>query len=733
MKILAQTMKDGSVRIVDAPSPLIAPGFVRIRPLWSAISPGTEGNKIVTGRMSLIGKARAKPEQVKQVLAMVGQLGLRNTIQKVRDKLDGAGPLGYSLAGLVTELGPEVDHVAVGDLVACAGGGYANHADEVVVPRNLVVKVPDGVSAEAASMSTLAAIALQGVRLAEPTLGESAVVVGLGVIGQMACRLLQANGCRVFATDISGAAVARTLELGLAQGGGQLGTDAVESQVGDFTRGRGADLVLICAATASSDPVAMSGRICRQRGRVVVVGAVGMDLPRENYYEKEIRFSVSCSYGPGRYDPTYEEAGLDYPAGFVRWTEGRNLEAVMDLMAAGTFEPVALVTHRFEFAEAPRAYAMIADRSEPYSGILLHYPAQPAPPVRRVELAGQRRHGGNIGVGFVGTGSFAQTFLLPPLRSDGRVRLEAIFTRTGLTAADVGARNGFAVAVDSPEAVIGHEGTDALVVATRHDQHGPLALAALRAGKHVFVEKPLCLTRDELLAIARQALAMEVAGTQPFVQVGFNRRFSQAARALKRHFGANPGPLTMMYRVSAGHIPKGHWTQDPQAGGGRILGEVCHFVDLMQFMCGADPVAVSAMCIDTPNQANKADDNVVISLRFADGSVGSLGYFAEGAKSMPKEQLEVLGAGRSGVLENFQAVRLWSGRGSRRVRCSGKGHADEIKAFLDGIAAGTPPLGWRSQVATTLATLRILDALSSGRTETVDTEALLREAAGGDA
>lgn len=733
LRILAQKMKDGSVAIVEAPSPLLAPGFVRVRTVCSAISPGTEGNKIVTGRMSLVGKARAKPEQAKQVLAMVGQLGLKHTIQKVRDKLDGAGPLGYSLAGVVTELGPEVDHVAVGDLVACAGGGYANHADEVVVPRNLVVRVPSGVGAEAASMSTLASIALQGMRLAEPTLGESAVVVGLGVIGQMACRLLRANGCRVFATDISGAAVTRTLELGLAEAGGQTGTDAVEAQIGDFTRGRGADLVLICAATGSSEPVTMAGRICRQRGRVVVVGAVGMDLPRENYYEKEIRFSVSCSYGPGRYDPTYEEAGLDYPAGFVRWTEGRNLEAVLDLMAAGTFDPLPLVTHRFAFEDAPRAYAMIADRSEPFSGVLLQYPDRPVAPVRQVSLSTAPSKAEGIGIGFVGMGSFAQTFLLPPFRDDRRTRLGAIFTRTGLTAADVGKRNGFAAAVDSPAGVIEYAGTDALVVATRHDQHGPLALAALQAGRHVFVEKPLCLTMDELRAIAAQVQSLAAAGSLPVLQVGFNRRFSRSARMLRRHFGRDPGPLTMMYRVSAGHIPKGHWTQDPVAGGGRILGEVCHFIDLMQYMCDAEPVAVSAMCIETGNTQNKADDNVVINLRFADGSVGAIGYFAEGAKSMPKEYLEVLGAGRSGAIENFQAVRLWSGRGGRRVRCGGKGHAEEVKAFLDGIATGRAPLGWRSQLATTLATLRILDALRSGGTEAVDVDALLQETAGADA
>jgi polar amino acid transport system substrate-binding protein len=376
---------------------------------------------------------------------------------------------------------------------------------------------------------------------------------------------------------------------------------------------------------------------------------------------------------------------------------------------------------------------MIADRSEPFTGILLHYPDQAPSPARTVQLATGARKSGKIGLGFAGAGSFAQTFLLPPFRDDARTELEAIFTRTGLTAADVGKRNGFAVAVDTPEAVINHPGTDALVIATRHDQHGPLALAALRAGKHVFVEKPLCLTHEELRAITRQVTAMSEAGTLPLLQVGFNRRFSQAARALRKHFGNNPGPLTMMYRISAGHIPRNHWTQDPGAGGGRILGEVCHFIDLMQYMCGADPVAVSAMCIATSNHEVKADDNVVISLRFADGSVGSIGYFAEGAKSMPKEQLEVLGAGRSGVLENFQAVRLWSGRGSRRVRCSGKGHADEVKAFLDGIGSGKPPIAWRSQLATTLATLRVLDALASGRTETVDVDDLLREAAAGDA
>lgn len=404
MKILAQTMKDGSVRVLEAPTPLLPSGHVRVRALYSAISPGTEGNKIVTGRKSLLGKARAKPDQVKQVLEMVGQVGLKSTIQKVRDKLEGAQPLGYSMAGEVIEVGEGVDKVAPGDLVACAGGG-ACHADEVVVPINMVARVPDGVSPDAASMTTLAAIALQGIRLAEPTLGEAAVVIGLGPIGLMTCQILKANGCRVLAADIDPVAVERAKTLGRADAAANLGSDPIEAVVDDFTRGRGADMVLICAATASSEPVITAGKVCRQRGRVIVVGAVGMDLPRPNYYEKEIRFSVSCSYGPGRYDPTYEDKGHDYPFGFVRWTEGRNMEAVLDLMSAGDFDPVALVTHRYEFEQSPQAYEMIASRSESFCGVLVEYPAERPATSGKVTLNSGVATEGKIGIGFAGAGS----------------------------------------------------------------------------------------------------------------------------------------------------------------------------------------------------------------------------------------------------------------------------------------------------------------------------------------
>lgn len=719
MKILAQTMKNGSVRVLEAPAPLLPAGHVRVQTLFSAISPGTEGNKIVTGKKSLIGKARAKPDQVKQVLEMAKQVGIKNTIQKVRDKLEGAQPLGYSLSGLVLEVGQGVDRVQPGDLVACAGVS-AGHADEVVVPENLTALAPAGVPPEAAAMTTLGSIALQGIRLADPTLGENAVVIGLGPIGLMTCQLLKANGCRVFASDIDSAAVDRAVPLGLADSVGRLGSDPIEAMVDELTRGRGADMVLICAATTSNEPVALAGKICRKKGRVIVVGAVGMDLPRPNYYEKEIRFSVSCSYGPGRYDPLYEEGGQDYPVGFVRWTEGRNMEAVLDLMAAGVFDPVSLVTHRFEFDRAPQAYEMIASRSEPFCGILLEYPDDRPAGANRIILKSGVRTEGKIGIGFAGAGSFAQSYLLPTFRDDSRTHLGPIFTRTGLTAADVGHRQGFTEAVDSEEAVITHPDTQALVIATRHDQHGPLTLAALEAGKHVFVEKPLCLTLDQLREINAKIKNLASEDELPVLQVGFNRRFSQAAGHVKRHFGENPGPLTMMYRINAGHIPRDHWTQDPVVGGGRILGEGCHFIDLMQFICGADPISVSAVGITSGNAEIRSDDNVVISLKFSDGSVGSIGYFSEGAKSMPKEQLEVFGAGRSVVLDNFQKVTLFSGRGKSVKRCSGKGHQEEVIAFLDGIQRGECPIPLASQLATTLATIKVMEALSSKQIEPVD-------------
>ncbi|MCP4574627.1 MAG: Gfo/Idh/MocA family oxidoreductase [bacterium] len=723
MRILALKLSDGSVSIVESPDAVLAPGFVRVQTIVSAVSPGTEGSKITVGQKSLLGKARSRPDQVRQVLDMARTVGIRDTLEKVRSKLEGAQPIGYSSCGRVIEVGEGVEGIRPGDLVACGGGGYANHADDVVVPRNLVVKVPAGVDPAAAAMTTLSAISLQGIRLAAPSLGESVAVIGLGVIGGLACQLAKANGCRVMGIDISTAAVDYALEKGILDVGVRTGTDPLEDMVGEFSRGHGVDSVLICAATASSDPVRTAAEIVRRNGRVVVVGAVGLDLPREPFYLKEARFMVSCSYGPGRYDPSYEEGGLDYPVGFARWTEGRNMEAALDLMASGSFRPTELVTHRIPFDDAPNVYKMIGARSEFFAGVLLDYPSGNSG-TDHVEIAPGISQDG--GIGFVGAGSYAQAFLLPHFRGRKDVSLTTICTNGGLSAVDAGKRFGFRTAVAEAKQVIADPDTTAIVIATRHDLHGPLVAQALRAGKSVFVEKPLCLNINELKAIAGTIRRSASNDSAPVLQTGFNRRFSPAAKHLKAHFGAHTGPLSMIYRIMAGPIPRDHWIQDPLVGGGRIIGEACHFIDLMQFVCGGLPVEVSAICVRTDDTESVAADDLLINLRFDNGSIGSVAYFASGGRTMPKEELQVFGAGRSGVLDNFGSVMLYGNKGKQRKRCGGKGQSGEIKAFLDSLRGKERAISSISQIATTLATFAAVESLTTGLPVAVDAAEMLR-------
>jgi len=670
LKILGQKLSDGSVTVFDAPDPIMAEGFVRVRTLYSAISTGTEGGKVITGRMSLLGKAKAKPAQAMQVVGMAKSLGVKATYLKVKSKLEGAQPLGYSLCGRVTEIAGAVEHLKTGDLVACAGGGYANHADEVVVPGNLVVKIPDGVDPRSAAYTTIASISLQGVRLAEPTLGEAAVVIGLGIIGQLAAQILKANGCRVFGTDLDETQVELAIATGAVDAGGVTGKDSLEALISDFSRGRGADLVLICAGTQSNHPVEFAAEVSRKKGRIISVGSVGMDLPRDVYFRKELSFAVSCSYGPGRYDPSYEEAGNDYPFPYVRWTEGRNMEAILDGMASGAIDPRKATTHVFPIDNAPEAYKIISEKSEPFCGILIEYPDTEREPVKSVSLRSSAIpvKTGKIGIGMVGPGSFAQTFLLPPLKSDSRSYFSSVCTRSGLTASDTGERLGFRKAVGSLDELLEDAETHAAVIATRHNTHAESVIGCLRAKKAIFVEKPLCLTENELREIAK--LQKE---TNTLIQVGFNRRFSKAAVAAKRFIGEDHPPLTMMYRINAGHIPKDHWTQTEE-GGGRIIGEACHFIDLLQFFADSNPVSVFALSMDTEDDSLVPQDNTVVSIKFADGSVGSIGYFAQGGKSMPKERCEIMGGGRSAVIDNFNRVELFSKSKKRTKKFSGKGH-----------------------------------------------------------
>lgn len=718
LKILGQKLSDGSVTVFEAPDPIIARGFVRVRTLFSAISAGTEGGKVITGKMSLLGKAKAKPAQVKQVAGMAKSLGVKATYLKVKSKLEGAQPLGYSLCGRVIEVAEDVAGIRVGDLVACAGGGYANHADEAVIPANLVVKVPEGVDPRAAAYTTIAAISLQGVRLAEPTLGETAVVVGLGIIGQMAAQILKANGCRVFGTDPEEAQVNLAKATGAVDEGCVTGRDSVEALVSDFTRGRGADMVVICAGTSSNQPVELAAEVSRKKGRVVVVGAVGMDLPREAYFRKELSFAVSCSYGPGRYDPSYEEEGIDYPYPYVRWTEGRNMEAILDAMAGGAIDPRKATTHVFPIDKAPEAYEIISGKREPFCGMLIEYPCNEKEPAGTVALKASAKPAasGSIGIGMVGPGSFAQTFLLPPLKTDSRVFFSSVCTRSGLTASDTGERLGFRKAAGTVAEVLNDPETNAVVVATRHNTHGETVIQCLNAGKAVFVEKPLCLTVEELRTIAEKQRE-----TGTMVQVGFNRRFSKAAKGVKKFIGDSHPPLTMMYRISAGHISADHWTQTEE-GGGRIIGEVCHFIDLLQYFAGSNPVNVHAASIETADESLVQQDNTVITVKFEDGSVGSIGYFAEGGRSMPKERCEILGGGRSAVIDNFSKVEFFDRLRRKTRKFTGKGHSEEMAEFVTAVKNGMPAIEMKSQIATTLATFAVIESIRSGKSISIDPE-----------
>jgi predicted dehydrogenase len=636
--------------------------------------------------------------------------GLANTLRKVQSKLDTPIPLGYSSAGVVVEVGEQVHEVRVGDRVACAGAGYANHADYAYVPRNLLAKLPDGVSMEAGAFATVAAIALQGVRQAAPTLGERVAVLGLGLIGQLSVQLLRANGCRVLGFDPNPQRARLAEELGAHRAV----SEDLEGAAARFSDGEGLDAVVVAASSPSADPLERAGEISRLRGRVVVVGLVGMEVPRSLYYRKELDLRMSMSYGPGRYDPDFEERGFDYPIAHVRWTEQRNLGAVLDLVADGRLRVERLVTHRFPIDQALAAYDLISTGREPYLGVVLGYGAddeQAVAPESSLRLRAEPKAKERIGIGMVGAGGFGQAVLLPALRAAGGIDPIAIASAGGTTARRMGEQYGFRLATSNADEVIAHADVDAVMVLTRHDLHAPLVAKALRAGKHVFTEKPLALSHEQLDEIVK---ARE--GARGDVMVGFNRRFAPLVRAIGAHFAARAHPLVMLYRVNAGFLPREHWVHDPVEGGGRILGEACHFVDLLQHFAGAPPTRVFAECI-AGGARYRGDDNVAITLRFADGSVGTVVYTALGDDRVAKEHLEVYGEGGVAVLEDFRSLELARGGRARKERSANqdKGFAEEMRRWLEAVRSGGPlPIPFEQSVASTRATLGVLESLRTG-------------------
>jgi predicted dehydrogenase/threonine dehydrogenase-like Zn-dependent dehydrogenase len=720
MRQVTQRPGSGDVTVRDVPPPTVRPGWVLVANRCSLISAGTERSKIEMGDKNLLQKARARPDLARKVVDRARVEGLRTAIQVARDRLDTLAPLGYSCAGVVERVGPDVAGILPGQRVACAGAGWANHAELVAVPRNLVARVPDDVSLEDAAYATVGAIAMHGVRQADAALGERIGVIGLGLVGQLAVRILSAAGCTPIGIDLDTEAV----ELASVAGAAMFSRDRpdLEAAILATTEDLGLDAVLVCAATRSTDPLELAGRLARERGRLVVVGDVPVNVPRALLYDKELDLRISRSYGPGRYDRDYEERGHDLPPAYVRWTEQRNLQAFLDLVGAGRLDPAPLTTHRFPVERAADAYALLTEDDAPQRafGVLLTYPeradsAQPVGAPRGHRTTRTQREGA-IRVGVVGAGAFARAKLLPALQRAG-AELAAVTTSTGLSAADVGERFNFESVVDDAQDIFDDDDVDAVVIATRHASHASLATRALRAGKAVFVEKPLALDQAGVEEI-EEALA-EHGGV---LMVGFNRRFAPLTENLAHALGG-AGADVVTVRVNAGPLPSDHWLHDIQDGGGRLLGEACHFVDLIAHLSRGYVASVYAYAVPSLERPLEASDSIVAILRFDSGAVGSLVYTGAGDPAMPKERVEAHSGGVSAVLDDFRTLEVFArGKRTRTKSAQDKGHARQIERWVAAVRGEQEAPAPETYLASTRATLALADALRSG--QPVDPERL---------
>ncbi len=732
MKQVLQQARTGEITVAEVPAPQVQPGCVLVRIAASLVSAGTERASSEFAQKNLLQKAQARPDLVRDVLGKIRRDGLLSAVQAVRTRLEQPTALGYSSAGTVLRVGEEITDIAVGDRVACAGANYAVHAEVACVPRLLVARIPDGaISLEEAAFTTVGAVALHGIRTADVKLGDVVAVIGLGLLGQLTVQLLKIAGCRVLGMDIAADRV---------QLAARMGADAASSNPPEFrdlcsahTRGFGADAVLITAETPSSDPVNLAAQIARDRAIVVAVGTVGMELQRQGYYEKELDFRISRSYGPGRYDAAFEQKGRDYPIGHVRWTETRNMEGFLQFLAGGQLDLKSLVTHRFPIEQAHSAYDLISGNIRERSlAVLFTYPenaelAIPQPSSSRTFPAPGPEP--TVAVGVIGAGSFATATLLPAMQSVSGIDLVGVCTATGAHAGQAKDKFRFRYCTTDEQDILADPSINSVVISTRHHLHARQVLAALAARKHVFCEKPLCLTEEELESIVQGRSSSDAHPT--LLTVGFNRRFAPMTKQMKSFLNDIHEPLALHYRVNAGFLPPDHWINDPEIGGGRIRGEVCHFVDLLSFLAGSLPVEVQARPL--PNPGQYSDDNVLISLRFENGSEGSIHYLSNGDRSFSKERIEVFGGGAVAVLEDFRRLDLTRHGRTTSVRSrwrQDKGHRAEWQAFVDALrSAGPAPIPFPSIVATTLATLSILKSRSSGQPAVFDTQAFMHRAA----
>ena len=705
MRQVVQSVRSGETTVRELPDPVAAPGGLIVANVASVISAGTERYVVELARKSLLGKARERPDHVRRVLQKLKEEGFFTTLQQVRAKLDEPMPLGYSSAGVVLECGRGVQHFKPGDWVASAGP----HAGVVSIGKNLCARIPEGVSFEQAAYTSVAAIALEGVRLAKVSLGERVLVIGLGLVGQISVALLKAQGCQVFGVDLDPNRLALAAKFGVDHGAAGAPLDEVRA----FSDGFGVDAAIITAATDSNQPIEFAAEACRAKGRIVLVGVAGLNLPRPPFFAKELEFTVSSSLGPGRGDPFYEDKGQDYPIGFARWTAQRNMQAALELMAAGKLPVEHLTTHRFPIDRATEAYELVTQRREPSLGILLQYP--PASPVRtrRVALRASAAPQGELGVSLIGAGNFARLMLLPLLEHAPRIAFRGICTAKGMNAEYSGTKHGFAFATTDAQEIWSDRSTGAVLIATRHDLHAELVIAALRAGKHAFVEKPLCILPDELSAL--EQCILDLGDRCPVLMVGFNRRFSPAVEKL-REFFAGIAPLTVSYRFASKSIPADHWTQDADIGGGRIIGEACHAIDTCVALTGSVASRVYAESVGEVPANETADDRVFLTLRHANGSASSISYQAGADATFPPERIEMIGGGRCAILDSWGSLKLWANGRSRRWRgAKDRGYRLELATFLNACRSGGAwPIPWEQLYGVAEASLLAVQSLREG-------------------
>ena len=709
MKQIIQNYKSGELQLVEVPDPLSRPGGVIVQTANSLISVGTEKLMIGLAQKGYLGKAIARPDLVKQVINKIKVDGLVDAYKAVMSRLDTPVTLGYSSAGIVREVGEGIAGISKDDRIACFGDGFATHSEMSFIPKNMFVKMPENVSFEEAAFVGLGSIALNAIRVANLTFGENVVVIGLGLLGQLSVQMLKAFGCRVIGIDISGSKAKMAKEFG-CDTTAVIGKDDINQTVLDFTKGVGADAVIIMAGSQDNKPIEMAAEISRDKGRIVACGMISLDVPRQEFFKKELSVIVSRATGPGKFDPLYENKGIDYPLPYVRWTTQRNMECFLGLVSEGKVKLDKLISHRFKIDNALQAYDMILKGSEPYLGVLIGY-GEPSQKIEKVQLTESRRpvavsrKQGEIGVGLIGAGLHANTSMLPALKSIKNIRLAGIADAEGFKGRHTGKKYGFDYCATDYKELLADDKIDAVLIATRHNLHAKMVMDSLAAGKHVFVEKPLAMNTDELDAICQ---AYEKADKQ--LMVGFNRRFAPHAQTAKQWLGNN-NDMVINCRVNAGFVPKESWVHDAAEGGGRVIGEMCHFIDLIQYLAGSRVARVFA-----ESTTERGEDNLVVTLKLENGSVATILYASQGDRLLPRERMEVFSGKSVCVIDNFKSLFFAKdGKGKKKGSFNvDRGYAGEFRAFFEAIRSGKDPVDMAEYVNATQTTFSIIESLRTG-------------------